>query len=150
MFRRILQTVSAMGVKKLTLVNSVKVEKSYWQTPWLTAENIRQHLILGLEQAKDTRLPQVKLEKRFKPFVEDQLPGLIKDTEALLAHPGSGKRCPGRVESLVTLAVGAEAGFTSYEVDKLLQAGFSCCQLGERILRVENAIPVLLGRLHWC
>lgn len=150
MLRRILQTVSAMGAKQLTLINSVKVEKSYWQTPCLSEENIKQHLIFGLEQAKDTRLPRVKLEKRFKPFVEDQLPALISDTRALLAHPGLGKGCPGSVEQFVTLAVGPEGGFTPYEVDKLCQAGFNPCHLGERILRVENAIPVLLGRLNWC
>ena len=150
MLRRILPTVSAMGVKKLTLINSAKVEKSYWQTPWLTAENISKQLILGLEQARDTVLPEVKLEKRFKPFVEDQLPGMIRGTNALLAHPGTGKPCPGRVSQYVILAVGPEGGFITYEVEKLLQAGFTVCQLGERILRVENAIPVLLGRLNWC
>ena len=139
-----------MGVKKLTLIDSARVEKSYWQTPWLKTENIRQQLILGLEQAEDTQLPQVKLEKRFKPYVEDRLPQLLDNSQALLAHPGTAMKCPGKVRGHVTLAVGPEGGYTSYEVEKLQQAGFSLCQLGQRILRVENAIPVLLGRLDWC
>ncbi|MCW9007692.1 MAG: 16S rRNA (uracil(1498)-N(3))-methyltransferase, partial [Marinobacter sp.] len=33
MFRRILQTCAALGVKDLWLINSYKVEKSFWQTP---------------------------------------------------------------------------------------------------------------------
>ncbi len=150
MLRRILQTISAMGVKKLTLMNSLKVEKSYWQTPWLSEASIRENCILGLEQAKDTLLPEVRLEKRFKPFVEDRLPDLINGTHALLAHPETGIKCPGGVIQPVTLAIGPEGGFVDYEVEKLSQAGFACCHLGPRILRVENAIAVLLGRLNWC
>jgi RsmE family RNA methyltransferase len=36
--RRILQTVAAMGVKKLFLVAAAKVEKSYWQSPFLAPD----------------------------------------------------------------------------------------------------------------
>jgi len=71
MLKRILQTISSMGVKKLSLIHSAKVEKSYWQSPWLELEKMQQHLILGLEQAKDTVMPEVNLYPRFKPFIED-------------------------------------------------------------------------------
>lgn len=147
MLKRILQTISAMGVKQLSLIHSAKVEKSYWQTPWLEADKIQQHLILGLEQAKDTIMPEVKCYQRFKPFVEDVLPDLIQDTRAIIAHPGHGDLCALNSQHAITLAIGPEGGFIDYEVDKFKQAGFSTCHLGERILRVENAIPVLLGRL---
>lgn len=152
MLKRILQTVSAMGVKQLSLIHSVKVEKSYWQTPWLETEKLQQHLILGLEQAKDTMLPEVKYYQRFKPFVEDVLPELIVGTQAIVAHPGRGTFCLTKdlkeaKEQAVTLAIGPEGGFIDYEIAQFEQAGFACCHLGERILRVENAIPVLLGRL---
>lgn len=46
MLKRILQTISAMGVKHLSLIHSAKVEKSYWQTPWLEADKIQQNLVL--------------------------------------------------------------------------------------------------------
>lgn len=147
MLKRILQTISAMGVKQLSLIHSAKVEKSYWQTPWLEADKIQQHLILGLEQAKDTIMPEVKCYQRFKPFVEDVLPDLIQDSRAIIAHPGHGDLCALNSQHAITLAIGPEGGFIDYEVDKFKQAGFSTCHLGERILRVENAIPVLLGRL---
>jgi len=147
MLKRILQTISAMGVKHISLIHSAKVEKSYWQTPWLQQDKMQQHLILGLEQAKDTIMPEVRCYQRFKPFVEDVLPTLIQGSRAIIAHPGRGDICLADSQQAVTLAIGPEGGFVDYEVDKFEQAGFSSCHLGERILRVENAIPVLLGRL---
>jgi len=147
MIKRILQTCATMGVKRIIFINSYRVEKSYWQTPLLLEENIQEQLILGLEQAKDTILPSVKLAKRFKPFTEDELEGISNNTKRLLAHPKTHTACPVGVNKATTLIVGPEGGFIDYEVDKLMEAGFEGVHLGERILRTETAIPVLLGRL---
>ena len=147
MLRRILQTVATLGVGELHLVNSYRVEKSYWQTPWLEADAVREQLLLGLEQGVDTRLPKVMLHKRFKPFVEDQLPTLIQGTRPLVAHPYTDRECPVALDEPLTLAIGPEGGFIPYEVDKLVECGFQAVSLGRRILRVETAIPVLVGRL---
>ncbi|AKX55804.1 16S rRNA methyltransferase [Thiopseudomonas alkaliphila] len=147
MLKRTLQTIASMGVKRLILVNSYRVEKSFWQSPFLQAAAIREQLLLGLEQARDTVLPEVILEKRFKPFVEDRLPALTADSLALVAHPGAYPACPRQLEQQVTLAIGPEGGWIPYEVELLTQAGFSPVQLGDRILRVETAVPVLLARL---
>lgn len=147
MLKRVLQTVSAMGVARLVLLNSYRVEKSFWQTPFLEPAAIREQLILGLEQARDTVLPEVKLEKRFKPFVEDRLPALSEGTLGLTGHPGEYPACPRAVEGPVTLAIGPEGGWIPYEVELLRVAGLQPVQLGERILRVETAVPALLARL---
>ena len=147
MLRRVLQTVSAMGVPRLILLNSYRVEKSFWQTPFLEPAAIREQLILGLEQARDTVLPEVIIEKRFKPFVEDQLPALAADSLGLIGHPGAYPACPRAVEQPVTLAIGPEGGWIAYEVEKLQEAGLQPVQLGERILRVETAVSALLARL---
>lgn len=147
MLKRVLQTVSAMGVARLVLLNSYRVEKSFWQTPFLEPASIREQLILGLEQARDTVLPKVTLEKRFKPFVEDRLPALAEGTLGLTGHPGEYPACPRAVEGPVTLAIGPEGGWIPYEVELLRVAGLQPVQLGERILRVETAVPALLARL---
>ncbi|UHQ56215.1 16S rRNA (uracil(1498)-N(3))-methyltransferase [Microbulbifer sp. YPW16] len=148
MLKRIIQHATAMGAKEIYLVNAYRVEKSYWQTPWLEAEKLREQWLLGLEQAVDTVMPRIELRKRFKPFVEDELPGIIAGTEALVAHPVSAGPCPVDVQHPVTLAVGPEGGFIPYEVEKLQQQGFAPVHLGPRILRVETALPVLLSRLY--
>lgn len=147
MLRRTLQTIASMGVDKLVLINSYRVEKSFWQTPFLQPEAIHAELILGLEQARDTILPEVILAKRFKPFVQDQLPALAAKTRGLIAHPGDYPECPRALSEPVTLAIGPEGGWIAYEVDLLSQAGLQPVQLGQRILRVETAVPVLLARL---
>lgn len=147
MLRRIFQTIATLGVKELHLINSYRVEKSYWQTPFLEADAIHEQLVLGLEQGCDTRLPQVHLHKRFKPFVEDELPGIIANTTALVAHPYTETECPRNIDYSLSLAVGPEGGFIAYEIDLLKKIGFDAVHLGERIMRVETAIPYLLGRL---
>nr|WP_302056155.1 16S rRNA (uracil(1498)-N(3))-methyltransferase [Pseudomonas sp. SBB6] len=147
MLRRVFQTVATMGVPKLILVNSYRVEKSFWQTPFLEPEAIREQLILGLEQTRDTVLPEVIIEKRFKPFVEDRLPAIAQGTLGLVGHPGPYPPCPRGLNEPVTLAIGPEGGWIPYEIDLLGKAGLAPVQLGERILRVETAVTALLARL---
>ena len=147
MFRRILQHCATLGVAQIVLLNSYRVEKSFWQTPFLQPDSIRENLLLGREQARDTVLPELHIEKRFKPFVEDRLPDLLGDSLGLVAHPGDYPPCPRAVDGAVTLAIGPEGGWIAYEVDKLIEAGLQPVQLGQRILRVETAVTALVARL---
>lgn len=147
MLARTLEHVTALGVKHITLLHTHRVEKSYWQSPELASGRIHEHLVLGLEQARDTRLPAVTLETRFKPFIEDRLPGLLQGRRGLLAHPGMASPCPRGISESSLLLVGPEGGFIPYEVDCLLAAGCEGIHLGERILRVETAVTALLARL---
>lgn len=148
MLKRTLQTVATLGVKKIYLINSYRVEKSYWQTPLLEAEAIAEQLQLGLEQGCDTLLPEVHLIKRFKPFVEDNLHDIVGETRALVAHPYTDLACPAQIDYAITLAIGPEGGFIPYEIDLLQKCGFTAVNLGERIMRVETVVPYLLGRLY--
>ena len=148
--KRVLQGVTALGVKRIILTNSWRVEKSYWQSPLLAPDNLRQQLLLGLEQARDTLLPEVDIQPRFKPFVEDILPSIAKGTCALVAHPHAAHACPANLDGPLTLAIGPEGGFTPYEVEKLVAAGLQPVHLGSRPLRCETAVPALLGRLQFC
>lgn len=102
---------------------------------------------LGLEQAVDTILPEVILRKRFKPFVEDELPGLIKGTTPFLAHPANGERSPTKELKKATLIIGPEGGFIPYEVDHFAELGIASLSLGDRILRVETAVHVALTKV---
>lgn len=147
MLARTLEHVTALGVKEITLLHTKRVEKSYWQSPELLPEKIHQHLILGLEQARDTQLPNVILSKGFRPFIEEQLPDLLREHRGLVAHPGMPMACPRGISEKTLLLVGPEGGFIPWEVEKLLEAGCEGMHLGPRILRVETAVTALLARL---
>lgn len=147
MLRRIIRTAAEMGVSEVIIINSYKVEKSYWQSPLLSPENIETYLIEGLQQSKDTVLPKIRFERLFKPFVEDDLPALIDGKTAFVAHPISATACPLAFDKPLALAIGPEGGFTDYEVQKLTQVGFESIHLGKRILKVETALPVLIAKL---
>jgi RsmE family RNA methyltransferase len=145
--RRVLRSVSSLGVKKIILLNCFRVEKSFWQSPFLGAEALNEQLVLGLEQARDTVLPEVLLRPLFKPFVEDETPALVKGTLPLVAHPHSTAPYPRDIKRAVTLAIGPEGGFIPYEIEKLIACGFTPVRIGERILSVETAVPALIAKL---
>ena len=146
-YRKILQAATAMGVKKFIAIESWKVDKSYWDSPALSEEETREQFILGLEQGGDTALPEISFKRRFKPFVEDELPELIRGSLPLLAHPGSACECPSNVADSVVLCLGPEGGFTEYEVALLEKYGMHPVNIGSRILRTEFAVCAILGRL---
>ena len=117
----------------------------------LEQEQYFEYLWQGLEQAVDTRMPQVVFHRRFKPFVEDYLSEVKGDhSHCLLAHPTGAVTLPdalrGRPER-VLLAVGPEGGWVDYEVVKFTEAGFTVCSIGERILKVDTAVVALHARV---
>jgi len=145
--RRILRSACAMGVRRIILLNTFRVEKSYWQSPFLSNDSVKEQLLLGLEQARDTIMPEMLLKPLFKPFVEDDLPGIAAGTLPLVAHPFATRACPRDVKQAVTLAIGPEGGFIPYEIEKLKACGFQPVQTGDRILSVETAMPALISKL---
>jgi RsmE family RNA methyltransferase len=145
--RRILQATAAMGVKRVVLINSWRVEKSYWKSPVLAPSRVERELVLGLEQGRDTVLPQVTCARLFAPFVKHELPALMADTRALVAHPGAPAPCPYGPLGPSTLAIGPEGGFIEREIDTLADRGFAPLSLGPRPLRVEHAVVAMLSRV---
>lgn len=145
--RKVLQAVAAMGVKRLVLLGSYRVEKAYWSSPLLLPGALREELLLGLEQGRDTVLPEVSLERFFKPFVEDRLDARLPGAR-LLADP----RAAGPLEARpapageVAIAIGPEGGWTPYEASELERRGFAPFSLGPRPLRVDQAVPFIVGQ----
>jgi len=144
--RRLIMDSVTLGVQKISLIHSYRVDKSYWQTPFL--QQIDHYVTLGLEQAGDTIAPEIQLYKRFKPFVEDVLPTLIsEETPAFVAHPYAEQSMPNSISHACTVVVGPEGGFIPYEIDLLIKNGCQAVSLGNRILRTETSISYILGRL---
>jgi len=161
--RRMIMDMTSLGVNKLIIVNSYRTQKSYWQSPLL--ERIDEFVFEGLQQAIDTVPLVVEFKKRFKPFVEDEFPALLleyqgqkKQDNAVIAHPYASRswksylddaKCKTTHKETMpkVLCIGAEGGWINYEVDLLCHHGCTAVSLGERILRTETVVNVLLG--HW-
>ena len=145
MLRRVFRTAAEMGVAHLYLINSARVEKSYWQSPLLQPDRVKAALTAGLERAGDTVLPQVHLHPRFKPFVEDQLPELIGSSGCWIAHPGAPEALATQSqEGLIML--GPEGGFVPYEVELAKSMGAHPVRLSDRILSVDTAVTAALSQ----
>jgi RsmE family RNA methyltransferase len=152
MLRRILAAVASMGVKRLVLINSARVEKSYFDSPFVTPPAIEDQLRLGLSQARDTILPQVIVERRFRPFVEDHARALWPaPTRCFVAHPEADGNLramlPASTGDPMVLAIGPEGGWVPFELELLEAQGFRRWSAGPRVLRVDTAVPFLLGQL---
>lgn len=154
MLQRILKQATVLGVSKIHLIRSRKVEKSFFHSPVLQPEKIKKLLVEGLEQAMDTRLPEVQVYHRFKPFVEDVVPML--DGTGLLAHPGTETSLAEvfdhgaehqKQKNKKILAVGPEGGWSEYECQCFLDRGFRMFTMGPRILHVDTAVVALLAQL---
>src|SRR5262249_47430881 len=76
--RRLWAQIPASGVGRIVLTNAERVERDYFDARILTPAGYRPLLLEGLQQARDTRLPDVSIHKRFRVLVEDELDALFE------------------------------------------------------------------------
>lgn len=154
--RRLIMDMTALGVRDIILINSYRTQKSYWQSPLLA--RIDEFVLEGLQQGIDTVAPRISMQKRFKPFVEDELASLITH-DAVVAHPYTDlswtqylrQRSSKPVSSIKAalpsvVCIGSEGGWIDYEIELLTAQGCQAVHMGSRILRTEAAVNVLLGQ----
>ena len=148
---RLWPVLAALGVGRILVSNAWKTERNYFDTHVLEPSHIREGLIEGLQQARDTRLPQVSVHKQFKKLVEDKLEGFGPYAARLVAHPGEGV-FPALAalpkDSRILLAIGPEGGWTPFELELFAAHGFESVSWGPRALRTDTACAVLLGLIH--
>ena len=153
MLKRILSQIAALGTGRLFLINANRVEKSFFNASLLKDNTLQHQLLHGLEQAMDTRMPQVSIHQRFRPFAEDFLPEIIDRYPCkLIAHPEAEQFLydvrPGPAAGQTLLAIGPEGGWVDFEITKFQQLGLEPFTLGDRILRVDSAVPALIAQIH--
>ena len=146
MLRRILRTVAEFGVDELHLIHSYRVEKSFWQSPYLHKGKVEAALIQGLERAGDTILPVVTEHRRFKPFMEDSLSSIAAERDLVIAHPSGEHRLQTEDGQKRCLLVGPEGGFIDYEIELAQSLGATVAHLGNRIMSVDTAVCAVLAR----
>lgn len=147
--RRLIMDMTALGVRNIILINSYRTQKSYWQSPMLG--RLDEFVMEGLQQGVDTIAPTITLQKRFKPFVEDNLLELITD-RAIIAHPYAQLSLANYLQQSVegtlpsVVFIGSEGGWIDYEIGLLQAQGCQAVNIGARVLRTEAAVNVVLGQ----
>lgn len=149
--KKVLITCATMGIKKLHLIRSEKVEKSYFHSPLLKEENYTKYLIEGLSQGKRTLMPDVSINDRFKVFFNNTFQLNNSDSTLLLAHPSMDKYLnnfhPFKNKNVI-LAIGPEGGWNDFEIELMITKGFKPFKISESILRVENAVTAALAQIE--
>jgi RsmE family RNA methyltransferase len=145
-FSKVIHSAVTLGIKNIHFIHTFKVEKSYWQSSRLGAENLQEEIDLALEQAGDPVEPRLFFHRRFKIFAEDELENIAGTSVRLFGDPSGSAPVP-LPGTPITLALGPEGGFTDYEINTLKEHDFQPVSLGTRILRTEFALAALLGKL---
>ena len=146
---RLWPVLASLGVGRILISNAWKTERNYFDTHVLEPARIRAGLIEGLQQARDTRLPQVSVHRQFRKLIEDEIDGFGPYAARLVAHPGDPSGCPSvSGDGRILLAVGPEGGWTPFELGLLAERHFLPVSWGPRALRTDTACAVLLGLLH--
>ncbi len=142
--RKILHEAAALGVARMEFFVSEKGEGGYARsTLWSTGE-WRRHLLAGVAQAFDTRLPEVEAGVTLVAALE-RLPAagcrLALDNYEAARELGPATIGPGYNDGpAVTLALGPERGWSAAERNLLRAQGFTLVHLGSRVLRLETAV----------
>ena len=146
--KRVIPAVASLGVDRVVLINGSRVEKSYFDSKVLDPAFLAGLIDLGLEQARDTVPPVIEVRERFKPFIEDEL-GSFGDAIRLVPHPiAEHELAPISRSHRVVLAIGPDGGWVPFEIELLVNHGFRPVSLGQRILRVEVAVPTIIGAVR--
>ncbi len=145
--KRVIPAIASLGVDRVVLINAARVEKSYFDSKVLAKDFLDELIDLGLEQAIDTTPPIIEVRERFRPFVEDELATWSDATVRLVPHPlAAVALTPHR--GRVVLAIGPDGGWVPWEVQLLAANGFTPVSLGPRVLRVEVAVPAVIGAVR--
>jgi len=143
-FRRVLFAAVSAGVKDISVINSWRVEKSYWKSPYLSEESVEKICLEALSQAKDTLLPEVSFYRFFMDFINEGVKLIPDGIKRFIAHPYA-ELCA-ETPAPAVIAVGPEGGFVDREVETFQDCGFCSFSVGDRILTTEHFVPFVLGR----
>lgn len=144
---RCLEHAATLGFGRICLVRTARVEKSQLESRTLTEDNIRRHLLLGLEQGRRTFVPAVDLFPRLADFLESSTCRELPDAR-VVAHQDAEALADWRAPvGDYALVIGPEGGLLEQEVEAFAARGFAPRRFGATALRVESALSYVSGQL---
>jgi len=147
---RCLEHATALGFGRIILFRSRRVEKSHLSSHALEPANIDAHLRRGLEQARRTHRPEVRLVERFRVLIEQRLGELVPVENRFLADADAPAEAALAALSPLplSLVIGPEGGLLEHELSAFAEQGFRTVRAGREPLRVETALAYLSGQLR--
>ncbi len=142
--RDILRDAATLGAASIRFVATERSDPNYASASLWTSGEWRRHVLGGVSQACDTRLPRVTWTETLAQALADAhgcrlAPDNYEATTSLAtALAGRAATEP------LTLALGPERGWGAADRHALRAAGFTLCSLGSRVLRLETAVVAAL------
>lgn len=138
--RKILQEATTLGVAALHFVTTKRGESSYAKSTLWSSGEWERHIHAGAAQAFCTQVPQVTHSHSLPEIITrlaESSPRVALDN-----YEGTkplSQSIPSNVTE-VTIALGAERGWSPEERTLLRDNAFTLSHLGERVLRLETAV----------
>lgn len=141
--KKILEHGTSLGVTHFHLIGAELSEKSFFDSKIFESDSLQELLVLGVEQSGCFyKIPEVEFIKDVNSVSPVGYP--------ILLHPESEQsyfNIDLSSQGPISLAIGPERGWTSKEVEVLIQKGFKRAHIGSSRLRTEIATFVCLGPL---
>jgi 16S rRNA (uracil1498-N3)-methyltransferase len=151
--RDLLREGASLGVAALDFVATERAESSYARSSLWTSGEWGNLLVAGAAQAFCTRVPTVQHGRALAETLANLPAGGARIALDNYEAPAALHELDLAGQSAVTLALGAERGWSAAERKLLFQHGFLAAHLGERVLRTETAfiaaVTLIKARLGW-
>jgi len=142
--RKMLNTLTTIGVKTFHFFQSDKGEPSYIESKLWQTDEWKRHLHEGAEQSFNTHIPQVNHYKSLEEVLKKiSIPCIGLDNYEATGSLAKRKLC----EKEVALIIGSERGFSAEERNLMREKQIPILHMGARVLRAETAATVACGLL---
>eukprot|EP00897_Mesotaenium_endlicherianum_P007426 jgi/Mesen1/6711/ME000344S05993 len=150
--KRLWSILGQLGLSSIMVTNAARVEKVYFSSKAVEAPTVRSELLLGLEQAGETLLPQVSFHLQLVPLLKALCRGQIEQTTGkepnrvepmkpgtilLMAHPGASKT----LQDILSTVVNLQQGSTFETVDEAVGENRSPVSKSTKSLDEDFAAP---------
>lgn len=146
--KRVLRSLGQMRVENVVFFQSFLCEKSYSQSSLYSEESVYSYLQEGFEQIDIEQNVRIQFFKKFKPFLEDYLLNEFGAPNVLITDPDGKAARSSRPSLPQAIVFGPERGFSQKEIELMNKRGFSMESFGSDHLRLETAIPFILGNIR--
>ena len=138
--KRLWAQIAAIGVNRVFIINSQRVEQSYFDSHVLKFDNYHRLLIEGLSQSGESHIPEVKIYNKFSSLFDDMANINYSNYFKLVANPFANFTIYDKSKTIeefgkILIAVGPEGGWIQSEMDFFTKNKFEQVTLGKRVLQ---------------